>query len=227
MINARCPRIFRDALLIISMVAFIVAGMPSLHPQEHLGPSVVAEASECCTTTTDHAAASPCNTMICAQQGIEPTAVAVDDLVYKAERDFANDVRLRGRDGEPDSRPPRAIGRLAAGARRTNVGLVQLTRHSDCFHMILSRHASTLTRRTFMAGSIGAIGALALPIRDSVAAPRAFTLIPAAATAAISGPSNSETAVWAYNGTVPGPVIRARRGERLRITVENRLPDRS
>jgi FtsP/CotA-like multicopper oxidase with cupredoxin domain len=76
-----------------------------------------------------------------------------------------------------------------------------------------------------MAGSIGAIGALALPIHDSVAAPRAFTLIPAAATAAISGPSRPETSVWAYNGTVPGPVIRARRGESLRITVENSLPD--
>jgi hypothetical protein len=111
---SRCPRIFRNALLIFGMLAFIVAGMPSLHAQEHLGPSVVAESSECCTTTTDHAAATPCNAMICAQQGIEPTAMAVDDLGYKAGRDYANDVRLRGRDGEPDSRPPRAIGRLAA-----------------------------------------------------------------------------------------------------------------
>jgi len=108
------PRIFRNALLIFGMLAFIVAGMPSLHAQEHVGPSVVAEASECCTTTTDHAAATPCNTTVCAQQAIEPAAVAVDDLGYNAERDYANDVRFRGHDGEPDSRPPRAIGRLAA-----------------------------------------------------------------------------------------------------------------
>jgi len=32
------------------------------------------------------------------------------------------------------------------------------------------------------------------------------------------------TDVWAYQGTVPGPVVRARQGERLRIEVENRLP---
>jgi manganese oxidase len=30
---------------------------------------------------------------------------------------------------------------------------------------------------------------------------------------------------WAYNGTVPGPVIRARVGERIRIVVTNRLPE--
>jgi FtsP/CotA-like multicopper oxidase with cupredoxin domain len=29
---------------------------------------------------------------------------------------------------------------------------------------------------------------------------------------------------WTYNGRVPGPEIRAREGERLRITLENRLP---
>jgi len=31
------------------------------------------------------------------------------------------------------------------------------------------------------------------------------------------------TAVWAYNGTVPGPEIRVRQGERVRVAVENRL----
>ena len=34
-----------------------------------------------------------------------------------------------------------------------------------------------------------------------------------------------ETAVWSYNGTVPGPEIRVRQGERLRITVENQLAE--
>jgi len=32
-----------------------------------------------------------------------------------------------------------------------------------------------------------------------------------------------ETAVWAYNGAVPGPEIRVRQGERLRVALENRL----
>lgn len=34
-----------------------------------------------------------------------------------------------------------------------------------------------------------------------------------------------QTAVWGYNGTVPGPELRLRQGERLRVTVENRLDE--
>lgn len=30
---------------------------------------------------------------------------------------------------------------------------------------------------------------------------------------------------WGYNGQYPGPEIRVTEGERLRVTVENRLPD--
>ena len=33
-----------------------------------------------------------------------------------------------------------------------------------------------------------------------------------------------ETALWGYNGTVPGPLLRFRRGDRVRIVVENGLP---
>ncbi len=31
-------------------------------------------------------------------------------------------------------------------------------------------------------------------------------------------------AVWAYNGQVPGPMLRVRLGETLRVTLRNRLP---
>ena len=41
-----------------------------------------------------------------------------------------------------------------------------------------------------------------------------------------SAPAIPGTAVWAYNGSVPGPVLRYRQGERLRIEVENALPCR-
>ena len=34
-----------------------------------------------------------------------------------------------------------------------------------------------------------------------------------------------ETAVWSYNGTVPGLEIRLRQGERLRIAIENQLSE--
>jgi FtsP/CotA-like multicopper oxidase with cupredoxin domain len=36
-----------------------------------------------------------------------------------------------------------------------------------------------------------------------------------------------QTAVWGYNGTVPGPELRLRQGERLRVAVENRLDEES
>jgi FtsP/CotA-like multicopper oxidase with cupredoxin domain len=37
------------------------------------------------------------------------------------------------------------------------------------------------------------------------------------------GPDAAETDVWAYNGAVPGPVLRMRRGERLALDFENAL----
>jgi FtsP/CotA-like multicopper oxidase with cupredoxin domain len=41
------------------------------------------------------------------------------------------------------------------------------------------------------------------------------------------GGSYPETAVWAYNDKVPGPEIRVRQGEHLRITVENQLTEQT
>ena len=38
------------------------------------------------------------------------------------------------------------------------------------------------------------------------------------------GAGHPDTAVWSYNGTVPGPELRFKQGERLRIEVENALP---
>ena len=42
---------------------------------------------------------------------------------------------------------------------------------------------------------------------------------------ALLGPANPQTDVWAYNGGVPGPVLRVRQGERLRVDVVNDLPE--
>jgi FtsP/CotA-like multicopper oxidase with cupredoxin domain len=50
-------------------------------------------------------------------------------------------------------------------------------------------------------------------------------LIVGPAKASLVGPPHAETAVWSYNGRVPGPEIRARQGSRLRIVVENRLAE--
>jgi FtsP/CotA-like multicopper oxidase with cupredoxin domain len=45
------------------------------------------------------------------------------------------------------------------------------------------------------------------------------------ASVPLVGEGYPETEVWAFNGQVPGPVIRARQGERLEIAVRNDLPE--
>lgn len=53
-------------------------------------------------------------------------------------------------------------------------------------------------------------------------APRVLRAAPARVP--IAGSGYPDTEVWAYDGTVPGPVLRLRQGERLRVTLENFLP---
>jgi FtsP/CotA-like multicopper oxidase with cupredoxin domain len=52
-----------------------------------------------------------------------------------------------------------------------------------------------------------------------------FRLSPKPAKASLVGAQHPDTPVWAYNGTVPGPEIRVRQGDRLRIIVENALSE--
>jgi FtsP/CotA-like multicopper oxidase with cupredoxin domain len=75
-----------------------------------------------------------------------------------------------------------------------------------------------LSRRRFLASS----AAFAALVRGARAQPAGIPLIPAPSRAAIV-PGQRETDVWAYNGAIPGPVLRFRQGERARIVVENRL----
>jgi FtsP/CotA-like multicopper oxidase with cupredoxin domain len=72
-------------------------------------------------------------------------------------------------------------------------------------------------RREFLS-----LGALALLPR-AAAARTASKLRLAAHRQALVGGGNPHTAVWAFNGSVPGPELRFRQGERLRIEVENAL----
>ena len=76
-----------------------------------------------------------------------------------------------------------------------------------------------MNRRTFHTLSGGAVlAACATPS----APPR--TLRAATATQSLVGAQHPATAVWAYDASVPGPVLRYRQGERLRVAVENALP---
>ena len=78
-----------------------------------------------------------------------------------------------------------------------------------------------MRRREFLALT-AATASLELAPRIVQAQP-AKTLRVAAARQALAGASHPDTAVWVYNGTVPGPELRFRQGERLKIAVENAL----
>jgi len=83
------------------------------------------------------------------------------------------------------------------------------------------------TRRRFLAGGAAWMATPFLPScvtgLEKERTVRAMQLVAAPATAQLADPTRAPTGVWAYNGTIPGPVLRARQGDRLRIEVENRL----
>ena len=52
-----------------------------------------------------------------------------------------------------------------------------------------------------------------------------YALRAAPATVALLGGAGPPTAVWAYNGSIPGPTLRVRQGDTLRVRVANDLPE--
>lgn len=88
------------------------------------------------------------------------------------------------------------------------------------------KHKSTVTRRTFVVSSLAGAAAAAAPF-SGLANPglREFSLAAAPGKARLLPAPYSHTPVWCYNGNVPGPEIRVRQGERLRIEVENALTE--
>jgi FtsP/CotA-like multicopper oxidase with cupredoxin domain len=74
-----------------------------------------------------------------------------------------------------------------------------------------------VNRREFLS----ATAALAVAPRLAFGETRKLELAPA--SQALVGNAHPPTDVWAYNGTVPGPQLRFRQGERLKMAVENGL----
>lgn len=88
--------------------------------------------------------------------------------------------------------------------------------------------ALTLTRRSLLAASaVAGVAAAALPPWNRTAAKEmaAYRLTAKAGQVSLVGPSYPETRIWGYGGKVPGPVLRVRQGEWLRVAVENRLDE--
>ena len=89
-----------------------------------------------------------------------------------------------------------------------------------------------LNRRSLLLGGAAALAAASLraaPSRGAAAfsglEPASMRLVAAPGRAPLVGPPHPETTVWCYGGGVPGPDIRVRQGERLRVVLENRLPE--
>lgn len=89
-------------------------------------------------------------------------------------------------------------------------------------------HVSTIDRRQLLLGSAGFVGAAAWFPRSArgVATPaRDFRLVAAPTRVSLVGAPHPNTDVWCYDGRTPGTEIRVRQDERIRVLVENRLPE--
>jgi FtsP/CotA-like multicopper oxidase with cupredoxin domain len=81
---------------------------------------------------------------------------------------------------------------------------------------------SGFNRRDFLRAVAAAGGVVLLP--GAAAAPAARVIRAQPALAALVD-EHRQTAVWTYGGTVPGPELRLKQGERLRVELENLLPE--
>ena len=91
---------------------------------------------------------------------------------------------------------------------------------------------SPQARRRFLARLAGLSALPLLPVRGSARAAPESALVQARLVAApgdvqLVPEKYPATGVWAYNGSVPGPVLRARQGDRLRVHVENALQEQT
>ena len=88
-------------------------------------------------------------------------------------------------------------------------------------------NSGLINRRSVLSGaaSLLAAGSLPLAANGTAGAVKEFRLVAAPARLSLVGAQHPATEVWCYDGRVPGPEIRVRQGERLRVVVENRLPE--
>src|SRR4029077_20428723 len=84
-----------------------------------------------------------------------------------------------------------------------------------------------VSRRALIAGAGAAALGSMCPLRRSFAGSeiREYGLIAKLAVVNLAGNGHPDTAVWAYDGAVPGTELRARQGEQGRVVVSNKLAE--
>lgn len=83
----------------------------------------------------------------------------------------------------------------------------------------------TISRRRFVCSGLAA-SVIGLPVRGETAPPDGASRVIEAREGKLrllSEPS-SETVVWGYDGQVPGPLLRIKKGEELKVRLVNKLP---
>src|SRR5262245_52136198 len=84
---------------------------------------------------------------------------------------------------------------------------------------------SVLSRRQLLAGAALAVSFVSLPTRAQSPADGVLVLRARPGAAALRGEGRPQTPIWGFNGSVPGPVLRVKRGEELRVRLVNELPE--
>jgi FtsP/CotA-like multicopper oxidase with cupredoxin domain len=93
----------------------------------------------------------------------------------------------------------------------------------------MTKHLGRINRRSFLSAglSLGATATAAYAWGLNSKIPKLFELTPAPTTFDLVGSKFPKTAVWAYGQTIPGPMIRAVQGDRVKIRVRNRLAEKT
>ena len=129
---------------------------------------------------------------------------------------------------------PRSFARCPGAGRGAGLARNNLAVAGDLSMSANRPHAPPLlTRRRLVAGAAAlAVSLVRLP-RDrpqaqtgaSERSADGFRVLRArAGRAALRGPGQPETAIWGYDGIVPGPLLRASQGDELRVRLVNELP---
>jgi len=80
-----------------------------------------------------------------------------------------------------------------------------------------------LTRRSAIRNLAASAAFMALPLPVVAKGERVYDLVAGPATFPLAGTEGDPTRLWLYNGTSPGPVIRARQGDELIVHFTNKL----